>query len=93
MFFLIYNSGKYMGNAVAESFTRDMVNGDAESWSHWVTHTLGTILGTKGAGNAVKSTKVGASASKAAKESVQAVTNKAANVQMPNLFPLAHNIN
>src|SRR5699024_11056717 len=68
-------TGKYMSNAIAESFTRDIVNGDAESHSHWVTYTLGTILGTKGAGNAVKSTKVGASAS------------KAANVQMPNLFP------
>ncbi|HLR52444.1 MAG TPA: EndoU domain-containing protein [Candidatus Avamphibacillus sp.] len=55
-------TGKYMGNAIAESYT-------------------------KGAGNAVKSTKVGASASKAAKESVQAVTNKASNIQMPNLFP------
>src|SRR5699024_9649319 len=82
-------TGKYMGNAIAESYNRDMVNGDAESRSHWVTYTLGTVLGTKGAGNAVKSTKVGASASKAAKESVQAVTNKAANVQMPNLFPYA----
>lgn len=82
-------TGKYMGNAIAESYNRDMVNGDAESRSHWVTYTLGTILGTKGAGNAVKSTKVGASASKAAKESVQAVTNKAANVQVPNLFPYA----
>src|SRR5699024_1374139 len=81
-------TGKDMSNAMDESFTRDMVNGDAESGSHWVTYTLGTILGTKGAGNAIKSTKVGASASKA-KESVQAVTNKAANVQMPNLFQYA----
>src|SRR5699024_10391974 len=62
-------------------------NGDAESRSHWVTYTLGTGLGIKGVGNAVKSTKVVASASKAAKESVQAVTNKASNIQMPNLFP------
>src|SRR5699024_1711425 len=77
---------KYMGNAIAESYNRDMVNGDAESRSHWVTYTLGTVLGTKGAGNAVKSTKVGASASKAAKESVQAVTNQASSISMPNLF-------
>src|SRR5690625_7768818 len=48
---------------------------------------LGTIVGTKGAGNAVKSTKVGSNVSKAAKESVQTVSNKAANIQMPNLFP------
>src|SRR5699024_8160076 len=59
-------TGKYISNAVAESFTRDMVNGDAESRSHWVTYTLGSILGTKGVGNAVKSTKVGSNVSKAA---------------------------
>src|SRR5699024_7570010 len=82
-------TGKYMGNAIAESYNRDMVNDDAESRSHWVTYTLGTSLGTKEAGNAIKSTKVRASALKAAKESVQAVTNKAANDQMPNLFPYA----
>ena len=64
-----------------------MVNGDAESRSHWVTYTLGTILGTKGAGNAVKSTRVGSNVTKAAKESVKNATNKAANIQMPNLFP------
>jgi len=80
-------TGKYMSNAIAESFTRDMVNGDAESRSHWVTYALGTIVGTKGAGNAVKSTKVGSNVSKAAKNSIQAVTDKADNVQMPNLFP------
>ena len=80
-------TGKYMSNAVAESFTRDMVNGDAESRSHWVTYTLGTILGTKGAGNAVKSTRVGSNVTKAAKESVKNATNKAGNIQMPNLFP------
>src|SRR5690625_4708913 len=76
-----------MGNAVAESFTRDMVNGDAESRSHWVTYTLGTVLGTKGAGNAVKSTRVGSDVTKAAKESLKNATNKAGNIQMPNLFP------
>src|SRR5690625_6259252 len=78
---------KYMSNAVAESFTRDMVNGDAESRSHWVTYALGTILGTKGAGNAVKSTRVGSNVTKAAKEGVKNATNKAGNIQMPNLFP------
>ncbi|MBU5468210.1 EndoU domain-containing protein [Virgibacillus sp. MSJ-26] len=80
-------TGKYMSNAIAESFTRDMINGDAESRSHWVTYTLGTILGTKGAGNAVKSTRVGSNVTKAAKESVKNATNKASNIQMPNLFP------
>jgi len=80
-------TGKYMSNAIAESFTRDMVNGDAESRSHWVIYALGTIVGTKGAGNAVKSTRVGSNVTKAAKESVKNATNKAANIQMPNLFP------
>ena len=80
-------TGKYMGNAIAESFTRDMINGDAESRSHWVTYALGTVLGTKGAGNAVKSTRVGSDVTKAAKESLKNATNKAGNIQMPNLFP------
>lgn len=80
-------TGKYIGAAISESYNRDMVNGDAESRAHWVTYTLGTILGTKGAGNALKSTKVGTNVSKAARESVQTVTNRAANIQMPNLFP------
>ncbi|WP_158701592.1 hypothetical protein [Lentibacillus sp. Marseille-P4043] len=36
---------KYISNAIAESFERDMVNGDAESRSHWVTYALGTAAG------------------------------------------------
>jgi len=46
------DTSKYIINAIEESYKRDMVNGDAESHSHWVTYTSGmiatTIFGTKG---------------------------------------------
>src|SRR5699024_11016666 len=52
------DTSKYIINAIEESYERDMVNGDAESRSHWVTYTLGmtatSIFGTKGAGTVTK---------------------------------------
>src|SRR5690625_7923998 len=34
------DTSKYIGNAIAESYERDMDNGCAESCSHWVHYTL-----------------------------------------------------
>src|SRR5699024_6433166 len=61
-------TSKYVANAIAESYIRDVHNGDAESRAHWVTYALGSVAGTKGAGTAAKGSKVGTNATKAAKE-------------------------
>jgi len=43
---------KYIEKAIVDSYERDMINGDAESRSHWVAYALGTtataVVGTKG---------------------------------------------
>src|SRR5699024_5718822 len=80
-------TSKYVANAIAESYIRDVHNGDAESRAHWVTYALGSVAGTKGAGTAAKGSKVGTNATKAAKEGAKNIANKATNVQMPGLFP------
>ncbi|MEW9676882.1 LXG domain-containing protein [Lentibacillus sp. L22] len=51
-------TGKLLGQTIAESYKRDMINGDAQSRSHWVTYALGnaavSVVGTKGAGTVTK---------------------------------------
>lgn len=55
-----------MWNSVAESWERDVINGDAASRAHWFGYAVGTIatsiIGTKGADKAVKLLKVAAKA-------------------------------
>lgn len=72
------DTGKYIWNAISESYDRDMRNGDAESRARWVTYVLGSAVGTKGAGNIVKGSKVITNAANAP---------KTPNVQIPSLFP------
>ncbi|MBS2970799.1 ribonuclease YeeF family protein [Metabacillus sp. KIGAM252] len=48
-----------MSKAIEESWTRDVINGDANSRSRWISYALGTVgtsvVGTKGLGAAAKS--------------------------------------
>lgn len=77
------DTGKYIAQAISDSYKRDMINGDAESRAHWVTYALGTIVGTKGAGTA---TKAGVATTKtAAKNAGKHVRN----MDVSNLFPYA----
>ena len=78
---------KYIEKAIVDSYERDMVNGDAESRSHWVTYALGTtataVVGTKGAGAL---TKTGVATTKTAvQKSVTAVFNTMNTVQSSRL--------
>lgn len=45
---------KYIGNAIIDSFNRDVIYGDAESRAHRFTYAAGSIFGFKGLGNAGK---------------------------------------
>ncbi|WP_106495640.1 T7SS effector LXG polymorphic toxin [Lentibacillus sp. Marseille-P4043] len=85
------DTGKYISNALAESFERDMVNGDAESRSHWVTYALGTavttVFGTKGAGTV---TKAGVATTKAgAKKATAAANDTVKNMDLSRFLPYA----
>ena len=48
----------YVAKSIADSYERDMINGNAENRSHWVTYALGTtamaVVGTNGAGALTK---------------------------------------
>lgn len=76
-------------SAISTSYERDMVNGDANSRTHWVTYALGTvatsIVGTKGVGALTKS---GVAATKAAVPRVVEATNNA-SASLANLLPYA----
>lgn len=76
---------KHLSNAIATSFERDMINGDAESRAHWVSYALGTVAGsvagTKGLGAV---TKTGVATTKAG---AKAATGKIKGVDLPNLLP------
>ncbi|MGY0694494.1 T7SS effector LXG polymorphic toxin, partial [Virgibacillus sp. FSP13] len=85
------DTGKYISNAIAESYERDMANGDAESRSHWVTYALGTavttVFGTKGAGTV---TKTGVATTKAgAKKAAKAAGDTAESVNLSQFLPYA----
>ena len=76
---------KYIEKAIVDSYERDMINGDAESRSHWVAYALGTtvtaVVGTKGAGTI---TKTGVATTKAgAKKAV----DSAKRLDLTELFP------
>ncbi|WP_191126242.1 T7SS effector LXG polymorphic toxin [Cerasibacillus terrae] len=77
------DTGKYIAQAISDSYKRDMINGDAESRAHWVTYALGTIVGTKGAGTA---TKAGVATTKTAARNAG---KHVKNVNLSNLFPYA----
>ena len=81
---------KYIEKSIADSYERDMINGDAESRSHWVTYALGTtataVVGTKGAGAL---TKTGVATTKTAvQKSVTTVTNMMNAMQSSRLAQL-----
>ncbi|KXH78558.1 ribonuclease YeeF family protein [Sporosarcina sp. HYO08] len=50
----------YLKNAIVESYERDVINGDAYSRSRWFSYAIGTtvgsVVGTKGAGALTKTT-------------------------------------
>src|SRR5690625_143984 len=88
------DTSKYIINAIEESYERDMVNGDAESRSHWVTYTLGmtatSIFGTKGAGTVTKAgTTTAKNGAAAAKTGVANASKKVSEFDMSNLLPYA----
>ena len=78
---------KYIEQAIVDSYERDMINGDAESRSHWVAYALGTtataVVGTKGAGAL---TKTGVATTKTAvQKSVTTVPNTMNTIQSSRL--------
>ncbi len=77
------DTGKYIAQAISDSYKRDMINGDAESRAHWVTYALGTIVGTKGAGTA---TKAGVATTKTAARNAG---KHVKSMDVSNLFPYA----
>src|SRR5690625_3985579 len=86
------DTSKYIINAIEESYERDMVNGDTESRSHWVTYTLGvtatSIFGTKGAGTVTKAgTTTAKTGATTAKTGVANASKKVSEFDMSNLFP------
>jgi predicted ribonuclease toxin of YeeF-YezG toxin-antitoxin module len=78
---------KFIEKAIVDSYERDMINGDAESRSHWVAYALGTtataVFGTKGAGAI---TKTGVATTKSAVQ--KSVTTAQNVVQSPSLAQL-----
>ncbi|MGG3571861.1 T7SS effector LXG polymorphic toxin [Bacillus gobiensis] len=80
-----------ISKAIADSYERDMVNGDAYSRSHWVSYALGTIaasvLGTKGAG-AVSKTGI-ATTKQAAKTGITKTKTAIQDRPISNLLPYA----
>ncbi|MGG0658087.1 T7SS effector LXG polymorphic toxin [Rummeliibacillus pycnus] len=82
---------KYLAKSIADSFERDVINGDAESRARWISYALGTVftsvVGTKGAGAV---TKAGMATTKAAaKAGVSTVKGALKETPIPNLFPYA----
>ncbi len=45
---------KIIWTNIADSWNDKMVNGDAYSRSHYITYAIGSIVGLKGSGSAVK---------------------------------------
>src|SRR5699024_2258061 len=86
------DTSKYIINAIEESYERDMVNGDTESRSHWVTYVSGmiatSIFGTKGAGSVTKAgTTTAKSGAAAAKTGVANASKKVSELDMSSMFP------
>ena len=80
---------KYIEKAIVDSYERDMINGDAESRSHWVAYALGTtvtaVVGTKGAGTI---TKTGVATTKSAvQKSVTTAQNAMQSSRLEQLLP------
>ena len=80
---------KYIEKAIVDSYERDMINGDAESRSHWVAYALGTtvtaVVGTKGAGAI---TKTGVATTKSAvQKSVTTAQNAMQSPRLAQLLP------
>nr|WP_255473147.1 T7SS effector LXG polymorphic toxin [Rummeliibacillus sp. SL167] len=81
----------YLSQSIADSFERDVINGDAESRAKWISYALGTlglsVVGTKGLGAV---TKTGMTTVKAtAKVGVRKVRGAAEKVPTLNLYPYA----
>ncbi|WP_397537124.1 HNH endonuclease signature motif containing protein [Rummeliibacillus pycnus] len=82
---------KYLAKSIADSYERDVINGDAESRARWISYASVTVLtsvvGTKGAGAV---TKAGMATTKAAaKAGVSTVKGALKETSIPNLFPYA----
>jgi predicted ribonuclease toxin of YeeF-YezG toxin-antitoxin module len=72
--------------AIEESYQKDMVNGDANSRSRWVTYAVGSVavavFGTKGAGAINKADAAGKVINKASQAG-----KKIKDVKIPDLLP------
>ncbi len=81
----------YLSKFIADSFQRDVINGDAKSRAEWISYALGTlglsVVGTKGLGAV---TKTGMTTVKAtAKVGVRKVKGAAKKIPTLNLYPYA----
>ncbi|WP_397537120.1 T7SS effector LXG polymorphic toxin [Rummeliibacillus pycnus] len=82
---------KYLAKSIADSYERDVINGDAESRARWISYASVTVLtsvvGTKGAGAV---TKAGMATTKAAaKAGVSTVKGALKETSITNLLPYA----
>ncbi len=81
----------YLSKSIADSFQRDVINGDAKSRAQWISYALGTLglsaVGTKGLGAV---TKTGMTTVKAtAKVGVHKVKGAAQKIPTLDLYPYA----
>ncbi|MBO2536956.1 HNH/ENDO VII family nuclease [Rummeliibacillus suwonensis] len=79
----------YLSQSIADSFERDVINGDAKSRAKWISYALGnvvlSVVGTKGLGAV---TKTGMTTVKAtAKVGVSKVKGAAQKIPTLNLYP------
>ncbi|WP_312755954.1 polymorphic toxin type 15 domain-containing protein, partial [Rummeliibacillus suwonensis] len=77
----------YLSQSIADSFERDVINGDAESRAKWISYALGNIVlsavGTKGLGAVSKTVKA------TTKVGVSKVKGAAQKIPTLNLYPYA----
>ncbi|MBO2536949.1 HNH/ENDO VII family nuclease [Rummeliibacillus suwonensis] len=77
----------YLSQSIADSFERDVINGDAESRAKWISYALGNIVlsavGTKGLGAVSKTVKA------TSKVGVHKVKGAAQKIPTLNLYPYA----
>nr|WP_280524859.1 T7SS effector LXG polymorphic toxin [Rummeliibacillus suwonensis] len=77
----------YLSQSIADSFERDVINGDAESRAKWISYALGNVVlsavGTKGLGAVSKTVKA------TTKVGVHKVKGAAQKIPTLNLYPYA----
>ncbi|WP_146553499.1 T7SS effector LXG polymorphic toxin [Rummeliibacillus sp. SL167] len=77
----------YLSKSIADSFQRDVINGDAKSRAEWISYALGTLglsaVGTKGLGAVSKTAKA------TTKVGVHKVKGAAQKIPTLDLYPYA----